>query len=508
MAMYAISVNNATGMQTYGSFIVSVCEHLLIYTSIFLLFSIVVTSLFNTTYINSSKFKVLYNISKAIMISFGIFLLAVILVKMFFNIYLLRNYGEELSTLAFVDLKLKFILPDVTFYLNGSLLSDVILLLALSSGYVSLTLLGDRKLSNHVSNVVIFFYFFFVVVVMVYTANLLVMFLAFEFLFFPTLYFVFSQGYVKKADRALLILFRWTLGGAFLVLLTLAYLYFKFKTLNVYSLSLLEFTENEKRGLFFAIFIGFGVKVPVFPFHYWLTKIHVEAPAGFSIFLSGFLVKAALYCFYLFSLILQCDLMLQTVALVSFWSVLEASIKLWTQLDFKKLIAFATIQEMNLILYLLVNLNTTISYSLLVFILVHGWLSTLMFLMVDIIQKKTSTRNLTALSGFAYTFVMLRYIIWLIIILFSGFPLTVKFAVEWQIMGALASQSAILMLVLFFTALVAGTVGFAKQMLLILYGLPRTGMKYNTVISKRDIYWLYFIASFLVVLSLVNFCFF
>jgi NADH:ubiquinone oxidoreductase subunit 4 (subunit M) len=45
----------------------------------------------------------------------------------------------------------------------------------------------------------------------------------------------------------------------------------------------------------FLFFIGFGVKIPVWPFHYWLTRVHVEASTGFSIFLSGFLVKAAVF---------------------------------------------------------------------------------------------------------------------------------------------------------------------------------------------------------------------
>jgi NADH-quinone oxidoreductase subunit M len=76
------------------------------------------------------------------------------------------------------------------------------------------------------------------------------------------------------------------------------------------------------------IFLGFGVKIPVFPFHYWLTKIHVEAPAGFSIFLSGFLVKAALYCFYFFNLIFNFKLGVQLVTAVAVFGVIEASIKM------------------------------------------------------------------------------------------------------------------------------------------------------------------------------------
>jgi len=54
----------------------------------------------------------------------------------------------------------------------------------------------------------------------------------------------------------------------------------------------------------------------------------VEAPAGFSIFLSGFLVKAAIYCFYFFNLIFQSQLSLQLVTAVALFGVAESSIKM------------------------------------------------------------------------------------------------------------------------------------------------------------------------------------
>jgi NADH-quinone oxidoreductase subunit M len=58
------------------------------------------------------------------------------------------------------------------------------------------------------------------------------------------------------------------------------------------------FSDIETLFLSIFLFFGFGFKVPVWPFHYWLTKTHVEAPSGFSMYLSGFLVKTALYGFY------------------------------------------------------------------------------------------------------------------------------------------------------------------------------------------------------------------
>jgi formate hydrogenlyase subunit 3/multisubunit Na+/H+ antiporter MnhD subunit len=128
--------------------------------------------------------------------------------------------------------------------------------------------LGEKNLSKYISNLSIFAIFLVAIIFMVYTTNLLVMFLGFEFLFLPTLYFVYSHGYVQRVDKTLKILLYWTLFGAFLVFTSMGYLYVKYKTLNYFDLINLNFSKNESFILYLCIFIGFGIKVPVFPFHY------------------------------------------------------------------------------------------------------------------------------------------------------------------------------------------------------------------------------------------------
>jgi len=416
-----------------------------------------------------------------------------------------RTYEVFIASRAFTTLKFNYLYSTPSLSLNGSILSDAVVLLAFSSGLTCVYLLGEKNLSKYLSNVNTFSIFLIAIILMVYTTNLLVMFVSFELLFIPTIYFIYSHGYVERVDKTLRILLYWTLCGAFLVLCSLSYLYFKYKTLNYYYLGIMEFSYNENLILFIMIFLGFGVKIPVFPFHYWLTKIHVEAPAGFSIFLSGFLVKAALYCFYFFNLIFNFKLGTQLVTAVAIFGIVESSIKMWTQTDFKKLIAFATIQEMNLILYLLVNSQNVLEYSLVLFILIHGWLSTLMFLWVDIIQKKTSSRNIVYISGLGHTFPEIRYITWVIILLFSGFPLTIKFVIEWQVLATLVLNPTILVVFVFFVVIVTGGIGFVKQMLLLLYGLPKQDSTVNTTLSKRDKYLLYYTTALLISLNILNF---
>lgn len=480
-------------------------QQLVTYACCFLLIIFFISIFLNTLSIKNRFFSSLFSCIKFLNMFTISFIFLCVFIK--FNLYIwnFKAYSQLLADKQFLEICLQQLPYTPTVNFNGSLLSDIVILLAFSSGMVCLYLLGEKNLSKYLSNLGFFCFFFVSIILMVYTMNLLIMFISFEFLFLPTLYFVYSHGYVQKVDKTLKILLYWTLCGAFLVLTSLAYLFFKYKTLNFYYLHHIQFSGWEKIMLFITIFLGFGVKVPVTPFHYWLTKIHVEAPAGFSIFLSGFLVKAAIYCFYSFNLILNDFLITVIILVVAFLGILEASVKMWTQTDFKKLIAYATIQEMNLILFLLICTQNLLDYGLLLFILIHGWLSTLMFFIVDIIQKKTQTRNITLLTGLGVAFPSIRWFIWLIILLFSGFPLTIKFVIEWQIFGTIFIQSPSLEVFVFLVIAFFGVIGFAKQMLIIMYGIPRKDLTVNTTISKRDKHLFYIIIILLIYLNGLNF---
>ena len=481
------------------------CQQTTIYLCYILLIFFFITLGIVKSDIVTNKFKQLFSFIKL----FNIFMLTLIftLTVIKFILYLLnfKTYSSFNTSFDWVSLQFNY-LPFVPLIdLNYSTLSDVIILLAFSSGIVCIHLLGEKNLVQNLPNVSIFSGFLISIIIMVYTCNILVMFIGFEFLFLPTLYFVYHHGYVQRVDKTLKILLYWTLFGAFLVFSSIAYMYSKYKILNFYNLSYCEFSFFEKSFLCIFIFIGFGIKVPVFPFHYWLTKIHVEAPAGFSIFLSGFLVKAAIYCFYYFNILLNFGFLTTLTSVVAIIGVVEASIKMWTQTDFKKLIAFATIQEMNLILFLLINYQNILDYSLVLFILIHGWLSTLMFFLVDIIQKKTSSRNIVTVAGIAYNFPELKFIIWFVILMFTGFPLTVKFLIEWQIFANLMLQSKAIYIFLFVFVVAIGVVGFAKQLIIVLYGISRDTSSKNYSLSKRDKYLFYFIITILIFLSFINY---
>ena len=345
-----------------------------------------------------------------------------------------------------------------------------LLLLCYITSMICLFYLGDRHLFNNNLSVYFFFLFLVCTTFMTTTTNLLTMFLCFEGIFLPSIYFVFKLGYVKKVDKTIFFLVTWTLMGSLLVLFVLSYILATVGSLNFNVLSKTQFTAKEQIYIYLCLFIGYGVKIPLFPFHYWLTKVHVEAPAGFSIFLSGFLVKTAAYCFYYIHLLFASTTLKLILLLWVIIGIIESSLKMWSQLDIKKLIAFATIQEMNMIMICLLLFNQININITSVFFLLHGLLSTYMFLLVEQIQKRTQTRNILELSGIGILYPFLRNFIWFLLILFLGFPGTTKFAIEWHIGFLLVTLLHWVGFVTFCIALIAGGIGFTKCWFLILYG--------------------------------------
>src|SRR5260370_1064591 len=99
--------------------------------------------------------------------------------------------------------------------------------------------------------------------------------------------------------------FLYTLLGSVLMLLGILFLYFHHHTLTgVFTFSIPELYQTAYKipfqhaiWLFVAFFIGFAIKVPMFPFHTWLPDAHVEAPTAGSVILAGVLLKMGTYLF-------------------------------------------------------------------------------------------------------------------------------------------------------------------------------------------------------------------
>jgi NAD(P)H-quinone oxidoreductase subunit 4 len=151
-----------------------------------------------------------------------------------------------------------------------------------------------------------------------------------------------------------------------------------------------------------AIVIGFGIKVPLVPFHTWLPDAHVEASTPISVLLAGVLLKLGTYGLIRFGLELFPDAWAVYAPWLAWWAVIStiygAAIAI-AQNDMKKMVAYSSIGHMGFIL-LACAAATPLSILGTVFqMLSHGLISALLFLCVGVVYQKTGTRDLNILSG-------------------------------------------------------------------------------------------------------------
>jgi NADH-quinone oxidoreductase subunit M len=155
---------------------------------------------------------------------------------------------------------------------------------------------------------------------------------------------------------------------------------------------------------FILLFIGFAVKVPVFPFHTWLPDAHVEAPTAGSVMLAGVLLKMGGY-----GLLRLCVTLLPQAAHDWQWlliilavvnSIYGAFVAL-AQTDLKKMIANSSISHMGYVLLGIAALTQIGFQGALLVMVAHGLYSGLLFSMVGLVYDRTHTREVGAMSGLA-----------------------------------------------------------------------------------------------------------
>jgi formate hydrogenlyase subunit 3/multisubunit Na+/H+ antiporter MnhD subunit len=147
--------------------------------------------------------------------------------------------------------------------LNISPFSDIILLLSIITIFLSSAYLSERDTRFNWGGLSFFNIFIAITIQLVSVEDLLSMFIYFELLFFPSLFFIFKYGYVQKAEGGMLFLFGWTLCGATICLVGFVYLYFIVHSLQFSVIRSFQFSDSERLFFGFIFCVGFGVKMPL-----------------------------------------------------------------------------------------------------------------------------------------------------------------------------------------------------------------------------------------------------
>lgn len=413
--------------------------------------------------------------------------------NLMFNNILVPNFIINFNRIFGLELKL---------YLTVDFFGLLLLLLAYTVGFFSIFILDTRLYYNNIKYIFIFNIFLIIVYLYTSVSNYLVFFFLYECLLIPSFLFVFFVSPSRRAIQASIYFVIWTQIGSVLVLLVVSYFLSITGFVTFYSLKNFNFMNYEVYFLYFLLFLGFGFKIPIWPFHYWLTKTHVEAPSGFSIYLSGFLVKSALFGFYKFTNVFCSYLDTSLFSLICILGVLDSSLKMWGQTDLKKLVAYGTIQEMNLI-YLVFTLGDSKAIIAgILFTVVHAFLSALMFFIVDCIYRRYLSRSIIELNGILNITPNLGLSIIFMVIFYAGLPGTIKFIVEFYIFSGFIEISISLCFILMFVANVFGLIGFSKCWFNALFGLYLKGRS-NLILdlTKKEFFIIFSIFLFLFLFS-------
>ncbi|QLE55527.1 NADH-quinone oxidoreductase subunit M [Nostoc sp. TCL26-01] len=172
---------------------------------------------------------------------------------------------------------------------------------------------------------------------------------------------------------------------------------FAIATLNTQSLPLLT-----QLPLLAGILIGFGIKMPLVPFHTWLPDAHVEASTPISVLLAGVLLKLGTYGLLRFGMDLLPDAWNYLAPWLAVWavvSVLYGSSCAIAQSDMKKMVAYSSIGHMGYILLAAAAATPLSTLGAVMQMISHGLISALLFLLVGVVYQKAGSRDLNVIKG-------------------------------------------------------------------------------------------------------------
>jgi NADH-quinone oxidoreductase subunit M len=201
--------------------------------------------------------------------------------------------------------------------------------------------------------------------------DLILFFVFFEVVLLPMFFMIGVWGGPNR-QYASIKFFLFTLFGSALMLLSFLALYFKgghtfdmvLLANNIQHAGLVTSTQNL---IFAGMFLGFAIKVPMFPFHTWLPDAHTEAPTVGSVLLAAILLKLGTYGF--------------------------------AQKDMKRLIAFSSVAHMGFVMLAIATL-TSVGINAAIFGMVaHGLITGMLFFLAGSVQHNYGTREMSRLGG-------------------------------------------------------------------------------------------------------------
>ena len=258
------------------------------------------------------------------------------------------------------------------------------------------------------------------------------------------------MGIKRTKGSCIYMLFLYTLVGSVLMLLAILLMYAIAGTTDYQILLTVDFDPTLQKIMWLAFFASFATKVPMVPVHIWLPEAHVEAPTAGSVILAGVLLKLGSYGLLRFSMPLFpvgtifFTPLVYTMAAIA---VIYTSLTAIRQSDMKRIIAYASVAHMNVIIVGMFALNAQGIEGAIIQQLSHGLVSSALFLGVGVLYDRHHSRFVKYYGGMAHVMPIFVTIFMFFTMANIALPGTSSFVGEFLILvGAFQANTMITML--------------------------------------------------------------
>jgi len=263
------------------------------------------------------------------------------------------------------------------------------------------------------------------------------------------IYFICAMWGGENRIRVTIKFFIYTFAGSLFMLLGIIYLNMQTqsRTFDLHEFYNLNLDAHQQSWIFWAFFLAFAIKMPIFPFHTWQPDTYTEAPSAGTMMLSGIMLKMGIYGVIRWLIpiaplgVMQWGLMALILSVIG---IVYASIIAFKQKDGKRLVAYSSIAHVGLIaaaLFTFVNFNGNFvwtSQSLqgaLIQMLNHGINVVGLFFIWDIISSRLNTREISQMGGIAKVAPKFAIAFLIIVLGTVALPLTNGFIGEFLLLN-------------------------------------------------------------------------
>ncbi len=234
------------------------------------------------------------------------------------------------------------------------------------------------------------------------------------------MYFLVGIWGGERKEYAAIKFFLYTLFGSVLMLVAMLALYFysagpdgsQIRTFNILQLASMDWTQYRihifgldlpfDKTMWWMLFVGFAVKVPIFPFHTWLPWAHVQAPTAVSIILAGVLLKMGTYGFLRinFSVFPQATKAFAYVmAILGIVNIIYGALCAMAQKDLKKLVAYSSVSHMGYVILGMAVFTPAGIQGAVLQMFNHGISAAMMFCLVGVLYDRLHHRYIVTPDG-------------------------------------------------------------------------------------------------------------